>query len=160
MLVNALVGGSSRGSPLLFLLLVLLPAHEAFVAPRTKHSSARASPLQSSSSALLQLFEKDRTPLDEALCPPSVQALTKQCLVACVYLDRDEEPISREDLVEPSIRLNEILKRCSEVAPRLTATDTYVLPLARLAAWTERDWWQRPLSECCLLYTSPSPRDS
>ena len=101
----------------------------------------------SRSSELLSLFPDPETPLDENLCPSNVQNLAKQCLVACVFLNNGEAPISAEALIEPNKRLHDLLRRCCEVAPALAATDAYVLPLARLAAWLDRQQWQRPLSE-------------
>ena len=110
-----------------------------------RHHLAIAS--ASRSSELLSLFPDPETPLDESLCPSNVQNLAKQCLLACVFLDNGEAPISAEALIEPNKRLHDILRRCCEVAPALAATDAHVLPLARLAAWLDCQQWQRPLSE-------------
>ena len=91
--------------------------------------------------------------MDDAVVPQSVQTLVKQCLVACVFLANGEEPIGPDDVAEPSRRLNDILVRCSEAAPELVATDAFVLPIARLSAWLEREQWQRPLDE----WSPPAP---
>jgi len=67
-----------------------------------------------------------------SMSPPPAQEYTREQLV---------EEIEKR---EPS--LYELLDACAERAPSL-CTRSHMLPLARLAAWTDRDEWVRPLDE-------------
>ena len=119
------------------------------------------------------------------MIPLELQAAAKQCLVACVFFDRDDDEFSIyspkmvEALQAPNARLNDLLRHCAAEAPGTVRGATArvrvctsrsltffffpsfglfpcvcvcvcrqlgeatVLPLARLAAWT--DEWVRPL---------------
>ena len=100
----------------------------------------------------MDLLGPSAVALPEDVLPLRFQMVSKQLMIACVYVDRGDE-MTRDDLVEPNRRMNALLEHITKAAPSL-ASESAALPLARLAAWLPEEevlsWHlRRPCPSLC-----------